>query len=279
MPDPTRPPLPQSGFDLYIALHERGIRPWVRPRRGRHEDAVTALLAQLGEVRIHSSLRRLVLEALAPEPEGAGINRLRSGGLVLADRPDPVKSPDLVTFEEGGTVLQVVEVKFGAAGNVSSLGEYLAFPSARFADPTARSFNPTGNCNLHRVTRDWACAYGCDWHTAKRYGRARAGTSQIDYYRCSNRWIGVTKRGHSIAVADPTQVQWIVLDLDDRHGRPPAEIFHQAYSAPEWVVTGYGTFDPAIVNAYDAALRLCGAGSREAELLSELLSHLAPASA
>jgi hypothetical protein len=68
-----------------------------------------------------------------------------------------------------------------------------------------------------------------------------------------------------------------VLDLDDRDGRAPRDIFHQAHSAPEWIVTGYGTFDPAMVGAYDFALRLCGPDSREAVLLASLLSHLAPA--
>jgi len=278
MPDPLQTRHQPNYFDLYSALDERGIRRWVRPRGGRHEEAVTALLAQLGDERIHPLVRRLVLEALAPaRPHAAAIDRLYSHGQVLADRPYPTKSPDLVSFTSSGSPLQAVEVKFGAAGNVSSLRDYLAYPNSRFTDTIARSFNPSGNCELHPVMPDWTCDYGCQWHTSKRSGRARAGTSQIDYYRRSKRWVGKTTRGSSIAVADPARVQWIVLDLDDRDGRSPRDIFHQAHSAPEWIVTGYGTFDPAMVNAYDLALRLCGADSREAKLLARLLSHLAPA--
>lgn len=278
MPDPLQARHQPNYFDLYSALTERGIRRWVRPRGGRHEEAVTALLAQLGDERTHPSVRRLVLKALAPaQPDAAAIDRLHSHGQVLADRPHPTKSPDLVSFTSSGSLLQAVEVKFGAAGNVSSLRGYLAYPNSRFTDAVARSFNPSGNCELHPVRADWTCDHGCQWHTSKRSGRARAGTSQIDYYRCSSRWVGKTVRGASIAVADPARVQWVVLDLDDRDGRAPRDVFHQAHSAPEWIVTGYGTFDPAMVDAYDFALRLCGPDSREAVLLARLLSHLAPA--
>ena len=201
MPDPLQARHQPNYFDLYSALTERGIRRWVRPRGGRHEEAVTALLAQLGDERTHPSVRHLVLKALAPaQPDTAAIDRLHSQGQVLADRPHPTKSPDLVSFTSSGSLLQAVEVKFGAAGNVSSLRGYLAYPNSRFTDAVARSFNPSGNCDPHPVRADWTCDHGCQWHTSKRSGRARAGTSQIDYYRCSSRWVGKTVRGSSIAV-------------------------------------------------------------------------------
>lgn len=114
MPDPSQSRHQPKDFDLYSALDERGIQRWVRPRGARHEEAVTALLAQLGDERTHPSVRHLVLDALAPaRHHAAAIDRLYRQGQVLADRPYPTKSPDLVSFASGGSLLQAVEVKFG----------------------------------------------------------------------------------------------------------------------------------------------------------------------
>lgn len=221
-------------------LAVRDVLPWPWALRDEREDRTTGAIGDLFDPALFPGLAQAAtaafLTTLAP------MSGHRPGMALRGVVPDSKPCPDLLLTGNDGRVLFVVEMKRGAAAQVTGLTR---FPydnfNARFTDQRSRELPADlGLPEWHVVQDDSECCWA---HTGIRQGKRQGGLFQIDVYR---HWASWLPSGNSLP--DPTHVRWILLDEYDR---TPQQAFRYAFSADLWEPGSLGDFARRLVPVYE----------------------------
>lgn len=221
-------------------LAARDVSPWPWVLRDRREDQTTCAIGRLFDPVLFPRLARAATAAFLTA--SGRISRHRPGIALRAVVPYRRPCPDLLLTGNDGQVLFVVEMKRGAAAQVTGLTR---FPyddfDARFTDQRSRTLpRDLGLPEWHVVQDDSACCWA---HTGIRQGKRQGGLFQLDVYRHWASWL--PSKG---SLPDPTQVRWMLLDEYDR---TPQQAFPDAFSADLWEPGSLGNFARRLVPVYD----------------------------
>ncbi|MEV0052446.1 hypothetical protein AB0H34_18315 [Saccharopolyspora shandongensis] len=215
------------------------MKPWTWQRGDRREERTTSSIRCLFDPEASPELTAAAGIALA---EAARLPRETWGGAMLWGFETSRRfGPDLLLVDANDRVRAVVELKRGAAAQVTSLANFSG--SARFLDAASQALPSDLGLTRWHVDDDPACT--CLWHTQRRGGLVRGGLYQIDAYRHFTGWLT-----NGVTLPDPQTVPWILLDEQDR---TPAEAFPDAFSADLWIPASLSTFARGLSEALDLA--------------------------
>jgi hypothetical protein len=221
-------------------LAARGVSPWPWKPHDRREDLTTAAMEKLFDPVRWPDLAQAAATAFLAASGRASCSPPPTA--LQAIMPHRSPGPDLLLTGNDDQVLFVVEVKRGAAAQVTGLAR---FPhddiGARFTDERSRAMpRDLGQPEWHVVQDDSVCCWA---HTGILQGKRQGGLFQIDVYRHWASWLPTT-----VSLPDPAQVRWILLDEYDR---TPRQAFPDAFSADLWEPGSLMTFARLLVPAYD----------------------------
>ena len=247
-------------------LTRSNLGPWAFVSNRRENETTAGIAAALEVCDVGTAVAiqaALLVNSPAPLRARWSSTRLRPRAL------SSPHAPDLVLVDDADRCVVVVEHKRGARANATSAATVRG--SARFADAAAQAYQLTGSDTAHPHPGGYAtsgCPLGCGWHTQRALGNAaltRAGISQADAYRYFTAWVDRANLAAPIALTNPAQVAWVLLD---DLGRSPQVALLDPVSGPDWDTVGYRDFIPAVEKA------LSGAHAGSAQPVQDLLRML-----